>query len=51
MGGEIDADISEKLLMFMFYTVLLIFKMFGWLVKAVIGVIVMLCDCASNKTM
>ena len=41
----------EKLLMFMFYTALLIFKMFGWLVKAVIGIIVMLCDCASNKTM
>ena len=32
----------EKLLMFMFYTVLLVFRLFGCLVKSVVWIVVML---------
>lgn len=34
----------EKLLMFTFYSVLLVFKLIGWLVKSVIWIAVMLLD-------
>ena len=39
----------EKLLMFTFYAVLLVFKLIGWLVKSVIWIAVMLFGIAMEK--
>ena len=39
----------EKLLMFTFYAVLLVFKLIGWLVKSVIWIVVMLLDLGNNE--
>ena len=38
----------EKLLMFTFYAVLLVFKLFGCLVKSVVWIVVMLFGIALN---